>query len=67
MAIVEETRGKELPTSSCTFDESFNILLCCHIPAEEGSVQAKGMWEKCVIVEKRLFTVRKQLSGKLYA
>lgn len=67
LAVIEETRGEELLTSSSTFDESFNTPLCCYIPAEEGSVQAKGMWEKRVIVGRRLFTVRKQLSGKLYA
>lgn len=55
IAVMEDTRGEELPTSGCNFDESFNAPMCCSIPVEEGrgSVQAKGMWEKYVRVGRR--------------
>lgn len=55
IAVMEDTRGEELPTLGCNFDESFNTPMWQCIPAEEGrgSVQAKGMWGKRVMVGRR--------------
>lgn len=52
IAVMEDMRREGLPAPGCNFDESFNTPMCCCIPAEEGEglVQAKGMWEKRVMV-----------------